>query len=84
MTESVIGLTETEGVRQGYRVVTESAGWEYRTELRRVDDEDDEEKIVECVDRYRVDQDTLDEEEIDHDVTEAVEEALEKRGVQVR
>ena len=76
----VVGLAGSPGVRQGYRVHTQAQGDEYVTTLRRTDDE---ERTVEVTERYRVDGDTGDREDLDLEATEAVEEALEDRGVTV-
>jgi hypothetical protein len=66
----------------GYRVITESAGTEYHTDLQRVDT-DGEETVVEPVERWSVDKDGS-ETDRDGKATDAVTETLEDRGVVVR
>jgi len=77
----VSGLTSTATTRQGYRVVTESAGWEYHTILRRVEDDTAGDPVVEVVERWREDGGERDDLELK--TTDTVVETLADRGVLV-
>lgn len=77
-------LTGTMTERQGYRVVTRSAGDEYVTTFRRVDDEDTDARIVAPTERVVIDGDTGVRERADVKATEAVVEALAEIDVEVR
>lgn len=80
----VSGLTGTPTTPQGYRVRTKSGGKAYHTILRRDRDaeEDDEETVVEVDERYSVDEQG-NREDLELTATDAVEAALEDRGVTV-
>lgn len=80
----VRGTTGSATERQGYHVITESGGLEYHTVLRRVDDEEDDDPVVEPADRWTIDQETNDrDDDVDVKATETVVELLQERGVEV-
>mgnify|MGYP006276209379 CR=1 FL=1 len=80
----VAGLTGTPTTPPGYRVITRSAGDEYHTLLRRVDNDehDPEDKVYRPTERYLVDDDG-EKDELELKATEAVVDELEDRGVTV-
>lgn len=75
----VTRLTETSETEEGFRVVTESGGDEYRYEMRRDPDDED---LLRCVSKTVVSDDgTVEERE--PEPTDAVREAMDERGYDV-
>jgi hypothetical protein len=78
MTPDVVGVGATVDEGPGYRVTTRSGGQKYVTTLRREKNSDD--RVYRPTERFTIDPDTGEREDLDAKATKAVEKAIEERG----